>query len=301
MLKAAQLLVTGASGYLGSSLLNHLWQEPEFLVGSFKDIYLLDRKLKFDRFDNDLLKAIKSPKTRMQIASIDLANPGSIDVLARKLDDEILCLHTAYTADLAAEKSFLEKLPDSTYMVYFSTAAVYGESMGLSNESDEAKPINDYGRTKLELENFVQEKFSKHLILRIANPFGEEPDERGVVRIFANKIIDNAEIKVFADNAEQVIRDFVYIEDFNQAIASLIKKQASGIYNIASGQATSLGELIATQAFRYGKEPNVSYQGSRAGEIQRSVLDISKLQASLPELKLRTIKDFKNRLQSSLT
>ncbi|MDD9899046.1 MAG: SDR family oxidoreductase, partial [Candidatus Melainabacteria bacterium] len=151
-----------------------------------------------------------------------LATSLGLDVIARsettkqsrdRSFDTII--HASHFGDLTAEKEFISSLPGDCYFVFFSSAAVYGDT-GLEGASveDEPKPINDYGRYKLELENLIRNKFPQHLILRISNPYGKENRPGGAYQIFKQAIADKQPVKIYADQPETVFRDFIYIDDF---------------------------------------------------------------------------------------
>lgn len=262
------IVLTGGTGYLGSSLVNY-WQEHTLQLG---DITIIDRTLKTNR--------IKKPE---QIKFIQ-ADLNSVDL--SYLSPETVVIHTSYCKNINAEKNFLTKLNPDLYLVYFSSAAVYGDVLDTAylealNVKEDYKekisikhklsPINDYGRYKIELENFIRERFSKHLILRIANPYGNEPDIRGVYKIFESQINSGAkQVNINADFPKQIVRDFIHVNELSRQVTELIQKHAQGIYNIGTGEGLSLEELV--EQIAGDRDIQINYCGYK-NEILYSVLE----------------------------
>lgn len=255
--------VTGATGYLASN-----WLNASALPGKF---FIYDRTLKLDRLK--LESEYSSQVYNLAKGQITVEEPATV-------------VHAAYVNDLEAELTFLESLPASVYLVYFSSAAVYGNAGAEALKEDSPlEPISDYGRYKLKLEKFIQEKFAKHLILRIANPFGKEPGTRGAIKIFEECIKNKEPITLNQDElGANLIRDFLWVDDFAHAVDALICKESTGVFNIGSGQAQELPELIRVM----DASAQINFDGYKDGDILKSVLDLTKLKSTIPGLELRS-------------
>lgn len=181
-------------------------------------------------------------------------------------------IYAAHFNDLETEKQFIESIPVDTYFVFFSSAAVYGEtSIDGADVTTSPEPINDYGRYKLELEQLVQNRFAKHLILRISNPYGGEPNQRGVYQIFKSRIEHGQVLNINANKAAEIVRDFIPIDDFIDKTIDLLNNKSEGYFNISSGQATCLEDFAA--AIDPSKTISFDYTGTKEQEIQISVLN----------------------------
>lgn len=148
-------------------------------------------------------------------------------------------------------------------------------------EQAQCKPVNDYGRNKLVLEQLVQKLFKRHLIIRISNPYGREFSNRGFAAIVKDTIRNQSSplIKLNADFPGQIVRDFVYIDDFVRMVDGLISNQAQGVYNLASGEGLRLEELIQQLTVDSNKDIQLEYCSAKADEIKFSVLDNQLLKA----------------------
>lgn len=178
-------------------------------------------------------------------------------------------IHAAYFKDLEAEKQFIKSIPQYCYFVFFSSAAIYGEtSLEGADIYDPPKPINDYGKYKLELENLVKKHFERCLILRIANPYGREPGLRGVYQIFKSRIEQGLDLEIYSEKPGQIIRDFVTIDVFCKKVSRLLIKKTHGCFNISSGKGTSLEDF----AKAINPHARFCYLNFREHEIRCSVL-----------------------------
>lgn len=236
------LVITGASGYLGSELLKHI---KHYELRLSDQIVILNRQnINYNR-------------------------------LKEALSTNSACIHMAHMKDMQAEKDFIDSIYESNkevYFIYFSSAAVYGEAInnGAHNTRDNCKPINDYGHYKLEIENYIQAKFKNHLILRISNPYGKEPEgKKSFYTIVKEKISQEQSLEIHSESPNQIIRDFIYIDDCIEKIYQLTKAQAHGIHNVSSGKGLSLEEFIK---LNFSEKLEIKYTGFKAAEIKHSVL-----------------------------
>ncbi len=267
-----RLIITGGTGYLGSHLLPALLDKYQVIV--------IDRMVKRDRVAG---------------VEVDFIESALANVSEEVLSNSSVLVHAAYCNDLEQEKAFLEracKLNPKLYLIYFSSAAVYGDlpetEEGFTVEADTV-PINDYGLYKLVMEYFVQALTKKHLILRIANPYGKEFARRGVYQIFRESLLEQINagkfglvLKLNASVTGEMIRDMVYIDDVAAKISALIKKRARGVANISSAKGVSLELFAATVLEELLLELGLQGQGFNLSfnyqpdlsrkEIKRSIL-----------------------------
>jgi nucleoside-diphosphate-sugar epimerase len=105
---------------------------------------------------------------------------------------------------------------------------------------------------------------------------GQRHDVYGnVVPIFAKRISSNEPLTVCGDGSQT--RDFVNVRDVAQAnFLAATASRASGTYNIGSGVATSINQLI-----EFMGSDDVIYEKRRPGDVLHSVADISKAHGEL--------------------
>ena len=94
------------------------------------------------------------------------------------------------------------------------------------------------------LELFAQDFNFQFSILRPSNAYGPGQNYRnglGVIPNFVKSIYSDRKITLFGEN---VIRDFVYIDDLVRAIVKSINSSSSGTFNVGSGEPTSIEFVV---------------------------------------------------------
>ncbi|VXB13317.1 dTDP-L-rhamnose 4-epimerase [Microbacterium sp. 8M] len=104
----------------------------------------------------------------------------------------------------------------------------------------------------------------------------------GILSIFSTLIRQGKDINIFEDGEES--RDFVYIDDVVEATfrAATVPAAAGGIFNVGSGVATSVNEVVAALFAAYGTEVPTHISGNyRLGDIRHNVADTTALREVL--------------------
>lgn len=176
-------------------------------------------------------------------------------------------------------------------VVFASTGgAIYGEvPEGTQAGIDfHPVPISPYACSKLAVEKYLEcfrlEHGLNYTILRYANVYGPRQDphgEAGVVAIFCNRIIAGESIQINARKEvgdPGCVRDYVYIDDVAGAnIDALESRISDPILNVGTGSETTTRQLAEILQKEIGNQIDVLPYERRAGDIERSVLDASRL------------------------
>jgi UDP-glucose 4-epimerase len=165
-------------------------------------------------------------------------------------------------------------------VVFASTGgAIYGECEGPAPESSERRPLAPYGVSKLAGEEYLAAYnrlyASRHASLRYGNVYGPRQDphgEAGVVAIFLGRLAEGEAPRIFGDGLQT--RDYVYAGDVASATLAAVG-QHGGIFNVGTGQETSVVDLYELCRRVAGSEVEAQEAPARLGELQRSVLDVS--------------------------
>jgi UDP-glucose 4-epimerase len=132
-----------------------------------------------------------------------------------------------------------------------SGGAVYGPpATAPFSETDEPSPANEYGRVKLAEEALLAESDLPHTVLRVANPYGPAQvtgaararGGQGVIGQWLAAVSSGIPITMFGDGS--AVRDFIFVDDLAQAVALVAARKPRGIFNIGSGEGTSLAKLL---------------------------------------------------------
>ncbi|RAW10899.1 hypothetical protein DC345_26505 [Paenibacillus taichungensis] len=164
-----------------------------------------------------------------------------------------------------------------------SGGTIYGsvEEQNLS-ESTELNPLSSYGQGKLLSEEVIKFYSRVHnidyLILRISNIYGchlYRKVEQGVIDIFIQNILNGKDISIWS-GAENSVRDYIFIDDFCDALITLLNRSKNGIYNVGTGEGRKLIDIIQIIERVLEIEAVIVRKDNYSGVI-RNVLDISKI------------------------
>ena len=167
-------------------------------------------------------------------------------------------------------------------IIFASSAAVYGRNDHTITEESETNPLSPYGKSKLLAEDkiisFAQKNNLDAIILRMFNVYvkGQTEQYAGVITKFAKNITQNIPLIIYG-NGEQT-RDFISINDvveaYHHSLDNINGKKGS-IYNIGTGESTSITELAKLMIQISQKNLQIKYFDEKEGEIRYSIADVS--------------------------
>lgn len=250
------ILVTGATGFIGSYLVKKLVDMSYNVVAldnlscsSSENIYFvkslgIDLKVADIRDNNNIRSLFE--KYRFDLV-IHLASLISVDESIEH-PDKYFDVNTRGTAILI--KHAIKK--NVSRFIYISSAAVYGVPEKLPiNEDHPLNPISPYGISKLAGEQLVRiysmvDQGFKHVILRLFNVYGPRQNVNspynGVITRFIYRVLNDQPPIIYGDGLQ--VRDFIYVEDVVEAIIQGIKtKHVNKTYNIGSGKPVRILDL----------------------------------------------------------
>jgi nucleoside-diphosphate-sugar epimerase len=276
----ALCLVTGGAGFIGSHLvealltrgnsvrvldnlssgyienlqpvINHI----EFFNGDIQDSAIVKKAMHGVDYVFHLAAMVSVPQSMHQPMDAELMNAaGTLNLLQAASEAGVRCF------------------------VLSSTCAVYGDEPTLPKiETMLPEPKSPYAVAKLAGEHYCQvfnESFNlKTVIFRYFNVFGPRQDPSsaysGVISIFADKLSQGVAPTIFGDGEQT--RDFVYVADVVQAnLLAVETEQAAGqVFNIGTGQQSSINQLFKTLCGVLGCDIQPNYASPRVGDIVHS-------------------------------
>ena len=267
-------IVTGGAGFIGSHV-------AEALLARGDEVHVLD-DLSSGKPENVPAGAqLHEGDIRDPGAIFDAVRPGlvfhlaaqasvSVSVAKPELDAEVNVLGTVAVLEGARAHG--------AQVVFSSTGgAIYGECEMPATEEWPRRPLSPYGTSKLAGEEYLAAwnrlHGTRHVALRYGNVFGPRQDphgEAGVVAIFLRAVADGRRPTIFGDGSQE--RDYVYVGDVARATLAATELD-SGVINIATGQPTSVLELVDAMRRATGREIDPEHGPERLGDLQRSALD----------------------------
>ncbi|WP_339291845.1 NAD-dependent epimerase/dehydratase family protein [Paenibacillus sp. FSL W8-0187] len=277
---ANRALVIGGQGFIGFNVVMSLFNDGW-------NVKVLDRNInsKFNELSVKTIVGHVQDKDTLRLALRD------VDVVFYFISHSLPSssrgnLNYELQNSLIALDNVLETMVDlNVKKIVFpsSGGTVYGNVEDQNaTESTELNPFSSYGQGKLLSEEIIKFYSRVHnieyLILRISNIYGCQfyrKVEQGAVDIFIQNILDNKPITIWS-GAENAIRDYIFIDDFCDALIALLNRRKYGIYNIGTGEGKKLTDIIEVIEKILKKEAIIVRNNNYSG-ISKNVLDISKI------------------------
>jgi UDP-glucose 4-epimerase len=278
------MLVTGAAGFIGSHVAEHLLANGHEVValddlsggfvdnvpsgaafydGSVLDTALLARLFREHRITHVFhLAAYAAEGLSHFIRRFNYTNNvvGSMNVLNEAVKADVACF------------------------VFTSSIAVYGAAQTPMRESLTPEPEDPYGIAKFAVELDLQaarRMFGLNwIIFRPHNVYGERQHigdrYRNVIGIFMNQLMRGEPMSIFGDGTQS--RAFSYIGDVAPLIARAIHvpQAYNEVFNVGADEATTVKELAAMVAKAMGMPTAITHLDARK-EVLHAVADHSKV------------------------
>ncbi len=225
-----KILITGATGFIGTYLIKHLDEEEYKITG-------------LSRNTNN--KTIKK---------IDLNNKLLLNDFFKKNKFDIV-IHLGFTInDISPSRTFNENCLSTVNLleccinnkikkiIFASSHMVYGKTTYLPiDESHPKNPEDNYSISKLILENFCKMYSISHeidvIILRISSVYGLDQLDGLVITNLMKSCLNNKQMTVIKYKNGFQTMDLIHVKDVCQAIECAINSNVKyGIFNIASGK-----------------------------------------------------------------
>jgi nucleoside-diphosphate-sugar epimerase len=298
-------LVTGAAGFIGSTLAERLLRDDVDVVGidCFTDYYA--RAIK----ERNLKGPLASPRFRFVEARLQDAD---LD-LPKLLADRTHVFHLAAQAgvrkswgtdfavytenNIAATQVLLEacvKAPIER-LVYASSSSVYGDNVSIPMREDALpQPVSPYGVTKLAAEQMCYLYHSNYAVpavsLRYFTVYGPRQRPDMGFHKFLRAVERSEPITLFGDGEQT--RDFTFVAD---AVAATIAAGTRGVpgrvYNIGGGSRVSVNQVLEIIGRVAGKRPIIAAAPTQKGDMRHTYADTSLARADLKFAPTVTLED----------
>jgi nucleoside-diphosphate-sugar epimerase len=283
-------LVTGAAGFIGSHLCEHLLEAGHSVVGLDAFIPYYPRPVKEANL-------VASQAHRLfRFHALDLRR----DSLAEVLDGVEVIFHLGAMAGLAKSWTDFDlyqscnltgthrlleaarQVPGLQRLLYASTSSVYGR-FSSGDESLPTRPISPYGVTKLAAENLCRAYLEEHglplVVLRYFSVYGprQRPD-MGYWR-FIQALLTGEPVVVYGDGLQ--VRGNTYVADCVTATVAAVEAPCGETYNVGGGEAVTVWEVLHKLEALVGHPALIRREPARPGDQRYTFADTTRLHRHL--------------------
>jgi len=289
----AKYLVTGAAGFIGSSLVRALLDRGDevrgidnFSTGNRENLSEVLKQMDFRQVDildlDNTRQACEGVDYVLHQAAIPSVPKSVLDPLGSNRANADGTLNVLVAARDAKVKR----------VVYAASSSAYGDTPTLpKHESMNPNPISPYAVAKLTGEYYMISFYRCYgletVSLRYFNIFGPRQDPSspysGVLAKFSLQMLKGEQPTIFGDGEQS--RDFNYID--NAVSANLLACSAPAaecagkMFNVATGRRSTLNETFELLKPLTGYTGTVKYGPERGGDIRHSLADITLAQKHL--------------------
>lgn len=211
------VLVTGATGYIGSALVRAL------LARGIRPAIVTRQPV--ERDDVEVIVA-------------DLADPKSLEPLRERDFDTVFHLATSpdrgrtlanfaesMIVNAAGTTHLLSAVNDAAHVICTSSSQVYGSTPPPQGPRTECRPLTPYGWSKIMVEEAARIRGGRTSIVRQFNAYGPLQQKTAVIQLFIAAALEGRPLQL-ATGTER--RDFIYIDDTVDAFLTLGDHGAAG-------------------------------------------------------------------------
>lgn len=294
-MSGARVLVTGAAGFIGSTLVERLLRDGCRVVGfdSFDPFYPAEQKhrnleVALDHDDYSLVQG----DIRDAEALARAFDPGPVDGVV-------------HLAALAGVRPSLERPVEYTdvnvngsarvfdaavarggpTVVFASSSSVYGEREdGPFRESDPVeRPISPYAATKKAGELLAHSFHHAHglgvVCARIFTAYGPRQRPDLAIRKFAERMLAGQPIPVYGDGSS--LRDFTYVDDLVDGLIRGLGHPGYAVLNFGAGRKISVLDVVKKLEGALGVPAEIEWLPPQTGDVKRTWADIGAARETL--------------------
>jgi nucleoside-diphosphate-sugar epimerase len=257
-----KILVTGATGFIGSAIAKRLEEEKWQIIRTTR---------------------IQSEANNVDILYLDLSKPETIlrltvyhfDVVVHfgayigwaKVTKEQLFIPNVIATGLLANLALM----NDAQFIFSSAAIVCGVKAEQITRDTPVDVDTDYGKSKWLAEELVIESGAKYCILRIGGVFGfNGPDHLGLNRIIID-VINKKTPQLHGNGGAR--RNYIYLWDVAETIVSIIHNNINGTHLLSGSEQSSIRSMLedVCEVFM----PGVGLMQHTGGEVKDQLIESS--------------------------
>jgi nucleoside-diphosphate-sugar epimerase len=290
-----RILLTGATGFLGSHIADFLCQNGFDLLLTRRTTSKLDKCIAFAKDVNWILtddekwiaKAIEfKPEIIIHAAWNGVEN-------SKRDNWEVQLSNIGFLYQLLkiAKEANVKKI------IALGSQAEYGQFNEKVTEEYSVNPVSSYGFVKLACLEYLKSFCNDHSIqwywLRIFSILGKNDNPGWLIPSVITKLNNNETIDLTLGDQ---CYDYMYVTDFCDRLLKVIcsSENNSGIYNVCTGRATKIKELLIAVANKIDKPLSLLKFGAlpyRPNQTMFMIGDSAKFDAAFGQCDTLTIKN----------
>ena len=300
--RPSNILVTGAAGFIASSLVDRLLENGHSVVGldnfnGFYDSAIKRRNIaaaagnaRFTLVEADVRDraavtaafAIHRPHAVIHLAAMAGVRPSIEDPATYT---SVNVDGTVHLLDASLQHG-VEKF------IFASSSSVYGNNRKVPFHEDDRvdHPISPYAATKKAGELLCHTYSHIHklpiIVLRFFTVFGPRQRPDLAIAKFLGLVAEGRPIRMFGDGSTS--RDYTFVDDIVSGIVAALglcsyEPPARGyrIYNLGNSSPVSLVDLINTIGRVVGVEPRIERMPMQVGDVDHTYADVTRAREEL--------------------
>jgi UDP-glucuronate 4-epimerase len=298
-----RVLLTGAAGFIGSSVADALLARGDEVIGvdnlnSFYDPAIKEANIR------DVVAGATKGSFRLVRADI-VRDEGALAEIFEKTTPDAICHLAAWagvrpsiqnpmiyqSVNIDGTMRLLELARKHRVMpfVFASSSSVYGarQNVPFSEEDRVDDPVSPYAATKKagELIGYTYHHLFglRFTALRFFTVYGPRQRPEMAIHLFSRAILEGRPVVMYGDGSSS--RDYTYIEDCVRGVVAAIDRAVMvpgyRVYNLGCSATTSLAELIAIIEKATGKRAIIERKPDQPGDVPKTFADIHRAQEEL--------------------
>jgi UDP-glucose 4-epimerase len=269
-MKPLRIAVTGGRGRLAPLILAHL-QEGNSEVVSFS-------RSAGDNFQE--IAHLTEPRTLANFDAVLHLGWSTLPLTSEERPGSEQAIDLPLLQDILNACAAVRRPP---HLVFFSTAAVYGNTIVSATEESPCNPLGGYARAKLMAEEVIRTTCRRNRglrcgILRISNVFGSTTSStkpQGVIPRICRAIHDETLMSIWGDGENT--KDYLFLADFLDAVQAVVTRGLTGTFNVASEQSLSVNNIVSLVESLMGKKLRLARCPAFSWDVAKSHVSARKL------------------------
>ena len=250
MSERLKVLVTGATGFIGSHIVPRL-------VERGCDVYSLERYVtgryvlgqigRVKTLFGDLKEYFAVKRIVHEVKPDAVIHLASISAVAYSYDHPHEVMETNFYGTMNLAESCLREVPHFKQFLFASTSETYGNGPIPKTEETLQNPNSPYAISKVACEKYLLYMRDAYgfpiTILRNFNTYGRKDNTHFVVERTIAQMLQEKTVRL---GDPTPVRDLLYVDDHvNSYLACLENERAVGeIFNFCTGRGTSIAQLV---------------------------------------------------------